>query len=247
MSFNRTPVNYNLSHSYSGIELFLDVDQRDMIRDIGYKLSGRDSYRHYMEEFCGWAIGKKFEDLDASREPSDGSFIGPLELLIYRLKCDWQASSVPINLQSGKKWEELLCRCFGVGTQEIINYFSANPLASLRDITKNLKAGGGCTSCLFDLEKIQLEFRRKMNLITNERRKRFKGHTPLEAVLKAEDLIIDLSMPAEIVELRDRFLVIRGTRDSYDHDLLAEVDQKLMNELSIKILFTDEDSPYCIS
>ncbi len=52
---------------------------------------------------------------------------------------------------------EIVCQCFGVTDQKIKRVIKENHLRTLEDVTNFTKAGGGCGSCIPDLEKILKE------------------------------------------------------------------------------------------
>ncbi len=52
---------------------------------------------------------------------------------------------------------ELVCECFGVTDQKIKRVIRENSLHTVEDVTNFTKAGGGCGSCIPDIEKILKE------------------------------------------------------------------------------------------
>ncbi len=52
---------------------------------------------------------------------------------------------------------ELVCECFGVTDQKIMRVITENKLHTVEDVTNFTKAGGGCGSCIPDIEKILKE------------------------------------------------------------------------------------------
>jgi bacterioferritin-associated ferredoxin len=248
MSFCRKPVNYNLHHSYAGIALYLDLDERDRILDIGYDLNERDSYVENMEQFCKNALGKKFAELKVTEddEPGEHRFIGPLALLFFRLKNEWYDGPVPWNQQKGIGLEGLVCRCFGIYLEEIKIFLQEQPMATIAEMTDQMKIGGGCTSCLFDLEKIIHDFRNNTGLVTSEKRRRYRGKTPIECLLRAGELIAEAIKEGDILELRGTCLILDGSRLDHSMEDINKLSQNLKGELDLELIFKDEDSPYCI-
>ncbi len=52
---------------------------------------------------------------------------------------------------------EIVCQCFGVTDQKIKRVIKENKLHTVDDVTNFTKAGGGCGSCIPDIEKILKE------------------------------------------------------------------------------------------
>ncbi|MGK7945046.1 MAG: Fe-S cluster assembly protein NifU [Microcystaceae cyanobacterium] len=52
---------------------------------------------------------------------------------------------------------ELICRCFGITDTRIRRVIVENDLTTTEQVTNYVKAGGGCTSCLVDIDDILYE------------------------------------------------------------------------------------------
>ncbi|MBI5408888.1 MAG: Fe-S cluster assembly protein NifU, partial [Nitrospirae bacterium] len=65
------------------------------------------------------------------------------------------------NYRGGKPCEveegEIVCQCFGVTDEKIKRVIKENKLHTVDDVTNFTKAGGGCGSCIPDIEKILKE------------------------------------------------------------------------------------------
>jgi bacterioferritin-associated ferredoxin len=248
VSFNRKPINFNLSKKHSGVELFLDVANDDIVRDIGFLLDNKDYCVSSLEYFCHNSIGKNINHLKIRSDSANKKFINILVLILATIKSEWTGVPVPWNLQKGQNLESLVCRCFGVYFDEITAFLENNPLSSLMEVTNNLKAGGGCTSCLFDIEKVQLEYRKNINLVTNEKRNRYGDKSPAEAIMVVHNILKNyLVDPPEIIELRRRHVILEGERGEFSENLVREIESELKDQLSLSIVFRDEDSPYYTS
>jgi NifU-like protein len=60
----------------------------------------------------------------------------------------------------------LICTCFGITENKIRRVILENNLTSAEDVTNYVKAGGGCGSCLANIDDIIQEVREKANTIT---------------------------------------------------------------------------------
>ncbi|WP_207262099.1 Fe-S cluster assembly protein NifU [Desulfovibrio sp. Huiquan2017] len=54
---------------------------------------------------------------------------------------------------------ELICECFGVFDEEILQAIKENDLKTVEDVTNFTKAGGGCGKCIPDIERLLAEAR----------------------------------------------------------------------------------------
>jgi NifU-like protein len=87
-----------------------------------------------------------------------------LEAAIYKYK--------GINLETHEEDEgNLICRCFGVTDAKIKRIIQENNLITAEQVTNYVKAGGGCSSCLPDiddlLEEITTEKEKSVEMATD--------------------------------------------------------------------------------
>jgi NifU-like protein len=59
----------------------------------------------------------------------------------------------------------LLCKCFGVTENKVRRFILENELQTVEQVTNYIKAGGGCGSCLADIEDVLLEAQKPTNPI----------------------------------------------------------------------------------
>jgi NifU-like protein len=74
-----------------------------------------------------------------------------LEAAIYKYK------GIPLETHEDDEGN-LICRCFGVSDTKIKRIIRENNLTTAEQITNYVKAGGGCSSCLPDLDDLLYEF-----------------------------------------------------------------------------------------
>ena len=63
----------------------------------------------------------------------------------------------PWSPELGQLVGEIVCQCFGVTDQKIKRVIRENNLHTVEDVTNYTKAGGGCGSCVPDIENILKE------------------------------------------------------------------------------------------
>jgi NifU-like protein len=74
-----------------------------------------------------------------------------LEAAIYKYK------GIPLETHEDDEGN-LICRCFGVSDTKIKRIIRENNLTTAEQVTNYVKAGGGCSSCLPDLDDLLYEF-----------------------------------------------------------------------------------------
>ncbi len=131
-----------------------------------------------------------------------------LEAAIYKYK--------GITIETHEEDEgTLICRCFGVTDTRIKRIIRENNLTTAEQVTNYVKAGGGCSSCLPDIDDLLYE-------ITTEKEKSLEVAT--------EDLANGHSLPVsfpttqtpKLLTNLQKITLIQGVIDSEIRPILAE-------------------------
>jgi NifU-like protein len=69
----------------------------------------------------------------------------------------------------------LLCKCFGVTENKVRRFILENDLQTVEQVTNYIKAGGGCGSCLADIEDVLIEVQKETQPVSVGAH----GHAPL--------------------------------------------------------------------
>ncbi|MCY4643370.1 MAG: (2Fe-2S)-binding protein [Bacteriovoracales bacterium] len=153
----------DLSHA----EMALVIDGQDRIMEFSYRMEKATSHTFetplfealgelvqnrliHEVETIGWDEFDRFFGDDADylsyrNDPKRRWITRVLQLFHQGL--DEYRGRMPTPMPSSP----LICRCFGVFREEIIDYIKTNGETNLKTLTGGLLAGGGCTRCKDDL------------------------------------------------------------------------------------------------
>lgn len=163
----------------------LDIDSQDRLVDFRFKGTQFSQYAPYLSVMAQILPGKTIEEIlslgtEIFHRFNEGEplVFAPLLVLQKSLE-DYLGLPPPFCEQKGQKDSDLVCRCFGVYGDEIQSLLKQNPEFQLKDITKILKAGGGCTSCRPQIQQIQQILQiPKVPFPNSEKTESFKGPIP---------------------------------------------------------------------
>lgn len=265
-SFNRIPdfVNGKSSIKSSAwntfnFDFYINFSNKDKIQDLGYKIESienhADLYNYYivtLEALCFLLKGRSIVELD------DFSW-DELTALNYLDECEEWLNidedlifKMPLKLLNdaidnytgefypNKLSTDLICRCFGVTSKEILNQLSKDDISSnarerLKNLTGSIFAGGACTSCNEDLEEIIVKH--YPDILTA---RKIGDLFLLEYLRKVEDKL-KLQFPESkgVVDLNEKELKIDWGAAHPGSKKAQEFEQSLNSELNsnIKIIF----------
>ena len=103
-------------------------------------------HSHGLEVLKQKVLGK---DVDFILKMKTESFFDPYLFFLREAIYEYRNSHIRTNVK-----KNLLCRCFNVSRDEIFTAIQNSNLSSVREVTDSLKAGGGCTHCLPDIQQI---------------------------------------------------------------------------------------------
>jgi len=79
----------------------------------------------------------------------------------------------------------LLCKCFGVTENKVRRFIVENDLQTVEQVTNYIKAGGGCGSCLADIEDVLIEVQKEAEPVRVAASVALKQETTATAVAEA--------------------------------------------------------------
>lgn len=131
----------------------------------------------------------------------------------------WQEEE--ISNDDFKKNDNLICRCFGLTYAGIVPLLKENPNLTLRDVTDKTSAGGGCASCIQDIEDAIDEWREELGIMPEVDWKTYTilGQSQAEWLLILYHLIEEYIENKElskiegewgIVSLKGHHLILKG-------------------------------------
>jgi NifU-like protein len=118
-----------------------------------------------------------------------------------------------VTTQEDEDEGKLVCHCFGITEGKIRKVVAENGLRTVEDVTNYTKAGGGCGSCLDEIEAILEELRGKPEAAPPERPKPAKKLTNLQRISLIQEILDQEVRPMLQKDGGDLELVdIDGTR-----------------------------------
>jgi bacterioferritin-associated ferredoxin len=202
LNFYKISKVYGDPSSNKFIRLYLDLDKQDRLIAFNFLHQGFDKLEDSLTHLRKQILGKKIDEV---RELSfaDSSFINIPALLFLDLIEDYKGGKTPNE-------DNLICRCFGIGSNQIKKILKGNPDASVLDITDQTNAGGGCTSCTKEIETIVESFKTAPGPLFVGAAKRYMGMTPADFLLKVDDSLGQVfGEDVKIVKLRDNYLLLK--------------------------------------
>lgn len=155
------------------IKVYLDVDQKDKIKNFSYESEGMRGFIPYFSALSLMAPGLTlieaselsnddfydfFEGDDLFSELMESGHIPLLQLPLILLRDSILQYTGEENILNPKS-EELVCRCFGVYESDIKKLIETERSFELVDVIKKTHASAGCGSCKADVEAIYHEAR----------------------------------------------------------------------------------------
>lgn len=126
------------------LKLQLDISKEEVIQDISYSGDNIDELLPGLASLCNLVLNKKVEDADAlvSSDFKEDFQERPV-ILLKKLFSQYRGE----YLHSGE--QKLICRCFGVGEDEVVTL--AKEGREFEQIIEQTNASAGCRSCKNDL------------------------------------------------------------------------------------------------
>jgi NifU-like protein len=148
------------------LTLYIKVDDEGKISDAKFQTFGCASAIASSSALTELLIGKTVEEAEKITNKDIAEYLGGLprekmhcsvmgqEALEQAIKnMRGEAPSKAEHSHEG----ELICECFGVFDEEILEAIKVNNLKTVEDVTNFTKAGGGCGKCIPDLEHLLAE------------------------------------------------------------------------------------------
>ena len=138
--------------------LSLRVDVAGTIDDVRFRTNGCGFMTASAEVVCDWLKGKSVTDLHglADAKLFDVVFDSLVEFPSDRLQCAeivFEALRKAMAVHRERRVDEfrgeaaLICTCFGVSEETIVEVIASNDLHEVDDVSSRCRAGSGCGSC----------------------------------------------------------------------------------------------------
>ncbi len=150
------------------LKLFLKVDDSGVIQDARFQTFGCASAIASSSVLTELLKGKTVDEASRITNKDIARELGglPKEKMHCSVMGQQALEAALKNLRGEKDATrdlegEVVCECFGVTDEEIKRAILDNNLTSVEDVTHYTKAGGGCTDCHGDIEKLLDQVRSK--------------------------------------------------------------------------------------
>ncbi len=208
LDFYKISKIYGDTSSNKFIRLYLDFDKQDRLIAFNFLHQGFSQLEETLAQLRKQTLGKKIDEI---REQSfqNSSFLNIPALIFLDLIEEYKGGK---TLEELKNSDTLICRCFGIGANQITKILKANPDASVLEITDQTNAGGGCTSCTGEIETLAESFKTRTDSLFVGIARRYMGMTPIDFLLKVDDSLAQaFGEDVRIVKLRDNYLLVKRT------------------------------------
>jgi bacterioferritin-associated ferredoxin len=140
------------------IAWYLDVAPKThQILSLHFESDLDDDQQLVMDDLCHWAPGRKVGDMPTKFS----TLMWPMGLISYRLFLrSISGGDIAFHKQKNESEDDLVCRCFGVYGQEVIEHLvkESESEHTLSSLGTQIKAGLGCGSCHKDLRGLLKTF-----------------------------------------------------------------------------------------
>lgn len=205
------------------LKLMLRIDKNGKITDAKFQTFGCGSAIASSSALTEMIIGKTVEEAEKITNKDIADFLGGLpEAKMHCSVMGTEALEIAINNFKGidiKHEEEdegkLLCTCFGVTEGKIEKAIRENNLKTAEEVTHYTKAGGGCGSCIPEIEDIIERIQKELT----EKKE--------EIVEKKDKKLTNVQKIFLIKETIDREIREALKKDGGDIELIDVVDNKV--------------------
>ncbi|MHC4942680.1 MAG: Fe-S cluster assembly protein NifU [Planctomycetota bacterium] len=230
------------------LKLFIKVDKKGRIIDARFKTYGCASAIASSSALTEIIKGKTVEEALQVSNTDVVKFLGglPEEKMHCSVMCR-EALEVAVANYRGEEVKavedegDVVCKCFGVSEGLIRKVIAENNLQTVEEVTNYCKAGGGCESCVDDIQTLIAKIQKKLYVKGTEKpQKEKKKLTNIQKIAMIQEVIASEIRPAlnkdggdiELIDVEgDRvFVALRGTCSncpSAGVTLRYSVEQKL--------------------
>jgi len=181
------------------LRLTLKIDKDGRIEDAKFKTFGCGSAIASSSALTEMIKGKTLEEAEKISNKDIADYLGGLpEAKMHCSVMGKEALEEAIanfrgikKTKDDKKEGKIICNCFGVSEEKIARAVRENNLKTAEEVTHYTKAGGGCGSCIPEIEAIIKRVRDEMTKkeIEKESIKKDKKMTNLQRILLIKETI----------------------------------------------------------
>ena len=149
-----------ITHSEKNFSLsiYCKIDDNGTIKQLAYHNNNSNPWQKKLETIAQQAVGCSIGKIPYLLLQEDNRNTDPVIDLPFMLlrKSLLKYRGIPdchISILNKQK-DQLICRCFGVYRKSLENFIWQKTEVSLKDVTNQLRATGGCFRCLPDVNKM---------------------------------------------------------------------------------------------
>lgn len=143
------------------IEWFLDVSPKtNKVAELYFESNLQEKYLEQAELICEFVRVKPLGDIPSVADLNTNG-LWPVSLMTYRLFIEEIiGQTIPYHVQKSEEAGDLICRCFGVYKQEVLQFLinESEHEPDLSSLGSGLRAGIGCGNCHQDLMSLLATF-----------------------------------------------------------------------------------------
>ena len=182
------PSLYQVKKSFARFTLYLNINSHNIIEGLFFTGPTDSPWLPTFSKLCRLCEGQRFSNgfISHIHLPSPVKYWNlPLWLLraTYR---EFFQTHYPHNMLAGQKAEDLICRCFGVYFPQFLQF------TSLKEVTDETRAGGGCSRCRRQIENI-IGTQNIPDLLVSEK--------TFDTIRKLTELFVKKNFPTTALEL----------------------------------------------
>lgn len=188
------------------LRLYLKLDENDRILDAKFTTFGCGSAIASSSALTEMIIGKTLEEAKKITDKDIADYLGGLpEAKMHCSVMGREALEAAIAKHRGEKVPDseedegkIVCNCFAITDKKIERVVKEHNLTTVEEVTHFTKAGGGCGSCVMEIEDI---IRRVRGEMENEAKKSGKPVPPkkmtnIQKIQRIEEVIDNQIRPS---------------------------------------------------
>ncbi len=159
---NESPLFHSSSAEHSSIKIYLDFNKKDVLQGLYYTMPDNCHWAEELSKLAKSCESKTFSELQKNLGESDSkakTFFDVPNFLLKEALEVYRGKVPALNELKKTINDELVCRCFGIYKEELLEVLGENPEYKEKDLTNATKAGAGCSTCLVDFQEVFSEAR----------------------------------------------------------------------------------------
>lgn len=231
----------SLEHEGSHYQLFLDINNKLKVTEVGYLVEGKKNHLGELSYFLEKIEGQYLQDIFNMKIESTSSFFSIPNILFQKAIQDFFGDPQPFFQLKNGSLNDCLCRCYGVTRNEIQDLMLADTTTDLSAILNKTQATTGCGSCSVLIKKYLQSLKDQLQIIPgfligetdhrfDVRGQRVCPHnlTPFQLIPVLEEILSELKQNIHVKSLNGYNLEL--TTSGSNEGLSVDYIEKLLLE-----------------